>query len=185
VQTGAFVGAQMGLVNVSHAIHGVAIGLVSVGPDVRIQPRAWVAIHPELDRPARQSGPTATIGMKFTVRHFYSLVALGLAAEASSCKLGQSCPSRDVRLAPGLALGYGFNLTPRLSLDVDGYYSPEFSPSGSLDADSTVAARATFLYRVHPQVSLFLGGGPRVITPLAAPEESYFGPTFHAGIQVF
>lgn len=185
VQTGSMRGAQIGLINVSRDLKGAAIGLLNLGPSVRIQPLAWVSMNPELDHPARQAGPMAHLGVKYRIRQFYSFVSFGVAAEASGCGTDPACTSSDALIAPGFGAGYAFPLGQAFALELDGLYQVEVSPRGAGNAHETVAGRLSALWKANEQVSFFVGGGPRLVIPDFDEEQTHFGPTFHAGIQLF
>lgn len=185
VQTGTMRGAQIGLVNVSKNLHGGAVGLVNVGPGVRAQALAWASMSPELDNPARQVGPMAHVGVKYRIQRFYSLLGFGVAAEANGCGTDPGCPSSDVLFAPALGAGYSFPLARSFSLEIDGLYQFEFSPRGASNPHGTVAGRLSAVWAVTPQFAFFAGGGPRVVIPNHDDEFVYYGPTFHAGIELF
>lgn len=185
VQTGSMRGAQIGLINVSRDLKGAAIGLLNLGPSVRLQALAWASMSPELDSPARQAGPMAHLGVKYRIRQFYSLVSFGVAGEASGCGTDPACTSSDSLIAPGFGAGYNFPFGQAFALELDGLYQVEVSPRGAGNAHGTLAGRLSALWKVSEQFSLFVGGGPRLVIPDFDDEETHFGPTFHAGIQLF
>lgn len=184
VQAGKMRGAQIGLVNVSGDLSGAALGLLNFGPNVRASALAWASVNPELNAPARIAGPMGHVGVKYRIRNFYSLVGLGLGAEATGCGTEPPCRSNDVVFAPGFGAGYRFDLGPRFAVEVDGYHQVEFSPRGASNSHGATSGRVTASFKAADTVSFFIGGGPRLVVPNDDSPISV-APTFHAGIELF